>query len=299
MNIINRFKQYLAYRTNVSYLLGCAVRDIQINNIKNQTVNCSIKGVTSEQICDKEVVVSLTTHGIRLQEVYLSIESIMQGTLKPNRIILWLSKEYENKPLPASLKLQMKRGLEVKYCEDFGPFTKMFYTLENFPDSIIITIDDDIIYDINLVDNLVRSYIESPECISANRILKMKLDTNNRPISYLKWIWDAMPSTTSPLNFATGVGGVLYPPHSLDNEVLNKEVILNTCPKEDDAWWYCMALKKGTKVKQCNKSHYFQNDNVQSIALQNENIDPSNCRSDIQLKAIMDRYNLYSYLLND
>ena len=37
-----------------------------------------------------EIVVSLTTYGNRIHEVYLTIESLLHQTVKPDRIILWL-----------------------------------------------------------------------------------------------------------------------------------------------------------------------------------------------------------------
>lgn len=58
--------------------------------LKNNIDTCKESGVTNERNADKEVVVSLTTYGKRLYSVSLTIESIMQGTMKPNRLILWL-----------------------------------------------------------------------------------------------------------------------------------------------------------------------------------------------------------------
>jgi hypothetical protein len=40
-----------------------------------------------------EAVISLTTYGDRVDSVYLTIESIGAGTVRPRRLILWLDKE--------------------------------------------------------------------------------------------------------------------------------------------------------------------------------------------------------------
>lgn len=92
--------------------------------LKQCVVSCKEMGVTSERFCDHEVVVSLTSYGERIRYAYLAIESIMQGALKPNRIVLWLSDDEKDKILPATLQLQIKRGLEVRYCPDIRSYTK-------------------------------------------------------------------------------------------------------------------------------------------------------------------------------
>ena len=50
------------------------------------------------------MIVTLTTFGQRLNDVYLAIESIMQGSLLPNRIILWLADDMRGKVLPVTLQ---------------------------------------------------------------------------------------------------------------------------------------------------------------------------------------------------
>ena len=54
----------------------------KVERLNNKTLNSSEKGVSNEAISDKEVIVSLTSYGPRIYEVYLAIESIMQGTIK-------------------------------------------------------------------------------------------------------------------------------------------------------------------------------------------------------------------------
>ena len=48
--------------------------------------------------------------------------------------------------------------------------------------------------------------------------------------------------------FPTGVGGVLYPPGSLNRDVVKKELFLELCPLADDIWFKAMGLLNGTKT---------------------------------------------------
>ena len=75
------------------------------------------KGIFEGTKGGTEIIVSLTTHGRRLYEVYLGIESIMQGSVKPNRIVLWLSKDLQASPLPQTLLNQIDRGLLLSHIK--------------------------------------------------------------------------------------------------------------------------------------------------------------------------------------
>ena len=109
-------------------------------------LHCKEKGVTDYHLSQEEIIVSLTTYGARFYDVYLTIESIMQGTIKPNRIVLWVSEELKSTTLPIVLARQIERGLEIRYRRDLRSFTKLLYSLKEFPDATIVTIDDDVIY---------------------------------------------------------------------------------------------------------------------------------------------------------
>lgn len=45
-------------------------------------------GISDIKLCPQDVIISLTTYDKRLNAVYLAIESVMNGSIKPNKIIL-------------------------------------------------------------------------------------------------------------------------------------------------------------------------------------------------------------------
>lgn len=47
---------------------------------------------------------------------------------------------------------------------------------------------------------------------------------------------------------ATGVGGILYPPHCMDNRLFDIEKIQQLCLYGDDIWLKAMQLLSGTPV---------------------------------------------------
>ena len=52
----------------------------------------------------------------------------------------------------------------------------------------------------------------------------------------------------SYLHKLTGVGGVLYPPHILNQEVLDEEKCRELAPTNDDIWFWLMAVLNGAKI---------------------------------------------------
>lgn len=263
------------------------------------------KGISDVKYCDYELIVSLTTFGKRLYDVALTIESIMQGSIKPNRIVLCLEEGLKESPLPVSVKRQIDRGLEVIYTKDIRSYKKLIPTLKKYPEAVVITIDDDVIYNRDVIENLLNSYLKNPNAIHACRIHGMTFQKDGSLDLYRNWNWQKCYDGASHLNFYTGVGGVLYPPHCLDEEVFNESVFMDICKYADDIWFKAMAIKKGTKVvkaytRSLRGDDYLMNLSVQDVGLKlinwkgNSRFEKS--RNDIQLHDVLCKYNLYSLL---
>lgn len=266
------------------------------------TLHSTESGISDQRLCEHEVIVTLTTFGRRLYDVYLTIESIMQGSLCPNRIILWIAEDMRGKVLPVTLQKQMARGLEIEYTTDIRSYKKLVPTLVKYPDAVCVTIDDDIIYNFDLLENLIKAYNEDPCCIHACRVHHIKVDNNGYPVHYNDWDWGAGSEEATKYNFATGAGGILYPPHSLSPDVTDSEAFTRLSPMADDVWFYAMALLNGYRVKKCftrNSSgeDYIQNDSVQAVSLNSTNVAQS--KNDGQIKAVFQAYGIYDILKSD
>lgn len=200
------------------------------------------------------LIVSLTTFPARINRIWLVVECMLRQTYKPNKIILWLSLEqFKNlEVLPIKLKRLQKRGLEIVLCdEDLRSHKKYFYTLNKFPNDIMITIDDDFIYPTTLIEDLVNLHNEFPDAICCDRAFKI----NKNGVKILPYNqWEYLQTRLGPsFNiFQTSGGGTLYPPESLAKEVLNKEVFMKYCIHADDIWLNIMSQMNNTKVVKTN-----------------------------------------------
>lgn len=203
----------------------------------------------------KKIIVSLTTFPARISTVHKTIECLLNQTIKPDKIILWLSdKEFPNKEneLPESLLKLKEYGLEIYWCEYMRSYQKLIPTLRMYPNDIIITFDDDFYYPENIIEDLYVSYLKNPNVIHAHRTWRghligdyMKQNTNN------SMFMNKFP-IPSYFNFLMGYGGVLYPPNSLDQEVLNIQKFKELIPTHDDIWFWAMSVLGKTKTKQVN-----------------------------------------------
>jgi hypothetical protein len=195
-------------------------------------------------------VVSLTSFPARINDVWIAIECLLRQTFKPDKIILCLAiTQFPDKKVPDSLKKLESRGLEVRFCEeDLRAHKKYLYTLKEFPSANIITVDDDAYNDNRMLESLYLLHKKYPQHIVSNRVHKMKFNKDKTLKPYRKWKHNISKENPSHLLFATGVGGVLYPPNSLHPEIFNIEVFKKICFLADDIWLKCMALKQGTKV---------------------------------------------------
>ncbi len=260
------------------------------------------RGITNQRYTNHDIIVSLTTFGKRINDVAFTIESLMQQSMKANRIILWLDESFKGGELPQSLINQQARGLEINYCTDIRSYKKLIPSLRQFPNDAIITFDDDLLYDYDIIERLIKAYLQNPDVIHTCRANRMILDHHNKPIPYLQWNRKINETGVNRLNFFTGGAGTLYPPGCLDKEVLNEDVFLDICKYADDVWFNAMAIKKGTLVNKVHtRNHlgedYISNEGVQDVGLWNVN-NQGERLNDVQLKAVFDKYDLYGKLIS-
>jgi hypothetical protein len=216
----------------------------QIEQLMHQQLTQTLRE-NSQRPKASKVIVSLTSYGHRLATVHLTLLSLLNQTVVPDKVILWLSEEeFKGQKLPKILTDLQAYGLTIDYCNDIGSYKKLIPSLTRFPDQLIITFDDDVIYPCNHIERLLQAYNQHPEAIICHHARKMIMsDTNIQP--YCQWPF-VIEGCRSNRLLPIGLGGVLYPPHSLHALVNDSELFLKLAPKADDLWFKCMALKQGT-----------------------------------------------------
>lgn len=197
-----------------------------------------------------EIIVSLTSFPGRIHIVYKTIYTIMHQTVKPQKIILWLSKQQFinlEKDLPKELIELKKYGLTIEWTDDdLKSYKKLIPTLKKYSNDVIVTADDDIYYPIDWLKKLYDSYLKYPKDIHCHMITR--LEEINGKIKIGKKDKSIIGSS-SFYNKIVGNGGVLYPRNSLNMNVLNIEEFQELAPTSDDIWFWAMALLNRTKIR--------------------------------------------------
>lgn len=118
-----------------------------------------------------------------------------------------------------------------------------------FPDKVVVTVDDDVIYDKYTFYNLFHTHKKYPNAVCATRVSCMMFDSCGAIMPYNSWVseYEQLRCPAKRL-LAVGVGGVLYPPHIFTEETFNKELIIRLALTADDLWLKIMQLKNNISV---------------------------------------------------
>lgn len=189
------------------------------------------------------IVVSLTTFPGRIDTVWLTVETLMRQSVKPDAIILWLSSEQFKgvSDLPQTLLGLVDRGLRIEFREgDLRSHKKYFYARKEFPGATLILADDDIFYPTTMLKDLVelsRQYEGKVICRFAKKI---KWTESGRLSPYIEWMKVNDSTPREDIFFGSG-GGVLIPPSAVHEDLLNENAFLENCPLADDIWLNAMC----------------------------------------------------------
>lgn len=197
----------------------------------------------------KRVIASLTSWTKRIATVHLAIQTILAQTRQPDLTVLYLAdSEFPNreKDLPRELTALVSDRFEIRWTKDIKSYKKLIPALKDFPDDVIITFDDDVLYDRRAVEILMNEYAKNPQYIHCHRSSRISLNEKNEISS--ETFSNVPLDKPSYLNRFTGVGGVLYPPHSLHEEVMREEKFMTLAPTNDDIWFLLMGVMNGFKV---------------------------------------------------
>lgn len=242
------------------------------------------------------LIVSLTSFPGRIPRLWLVIESLLRQTHKPDMIILWLSLDQfpgRLADLPHSLTRLQKRGLTIVFREgDIRSHKKYYYTQKEYPNDIMVTVDDDIFYHPRMLELLWNAHKEYPKCVICNHAHQMVFSPEGKVTPYSLWNYNSHAKDNL---FVIGAGGNLYPPHSLASAVVDIDAARSTCPIGDDIWLNAMAKLAGTQIVH-SSMHGFTGlpvINHDATTLWSHNIGPDS-GNDTQIKSL-ESYCLETY----
>jgi hypothetical protein len=197
---------------------------------------------------DAELIISVTSYPPRFETLAGAIRSLLFQSVKVDRIILFVGNG-ERALLPTSVCDLEQAGLEIRETADLGPFTKLVPALTLFPDALIATADDDVVYPTDWAQSLLEGHRRQSQAVICHRAHRMRYLADDLLAPYEEWDLDVQDESCRTPSYdlvATGVGGVLYPPRCLHEHVFRAADFLRLCPTGDDLWFHWMAALVGT-----------------------------------------------------
>lgn len=196
------------------------------------------------------LIVSFTSYPARIHSVKTVLDSLYNQTLQADEIILWLAEEEfpeREAGLPdALLKDLTSKRFTLRWCDNLGSHKKYFYTMQEYPEDIIVTVDDDTFYDPDTLQTLMDAHARFPHAVAARTTSLILFDSKLDPLPISEWLFDFQAFTEpSMLLMAIGVGGVLYPPHSVNEMIFDKDFITETCSAKGRIFGDDLLLKVG------------------------------------------------------
>ena len=191
---------------------------------------------TTKEGFSPEVIISLTTSPKRIAQIKPTLDRIMEQTVLPNAIVLNLPYVFKRNgdkfdTLPEFITSNTL--IKINWCEDIGPATKILPTrkLYSDPETIIISIDDDILYTKTMIETFLKHSSIFPDVVISSSSLYIITEpppgVNNNDI----------PPNTYFSEFLEGFSGVLYKKRTLDLINISDEYILQLpkyCFQSDD-----------------------------------------------------------------
>jgi hypothetical protein len=221
-------------------------------------------------------VVSMASYDKRYDVLPMALKSLLDQSVKPDKIVVWLDENGKGNHLPAQLEELKEYGVEFFFVNDgLKPHKKYFYALKEYPQANIITVDDDVLYSKDLIESLVQYHNQYPKTICARRVHKITYGQNGKLKPYVDWEYECRNALSPDFDlFATGVGGVLYPAHSLADDVRDIKKIKTLSLDADDVWLKFMELLNQIPVVWV-KSYYlmpYEIENSQVVSLNAVNV---------------------------
>ncbi len=244
----------------------------------------------------EQVVVSMTSFPAAIPYAIGAIRSILQGSVLPDKVVLYLTfAQFGEAGIPQELRTLAERNpiFEIRnYDRDIRSYRKLIPALADFPDAVIVTVDDDVAYHRHMLRDLLTLHAQLPDVVLAHRAKRIRLGEPYR--RWRKYRWYDFVFRRIHWSFATlqtGVGGVLYPPHALRPDLLDVGLFTAIAPTTDDIWFWAAAVANGVPVVPVpfgrNKPRGL--DKPGELSLKKTNFKGQTDRNAAALKAILER----------
>jgi len=188
--------------------------------------------------------ISLTSISSRLDLLGRTLRILLNQTLKPSGIYVYLCKEPYGidegcSSLPTDLQILFATEplLHLRWVENTGPYCKLLPFAKEFPNTPVLVVDDDTKYLPTLVEQAYALWKEHQCCIT----FRATIFDSSTP--YMTW--PSAANTKAVTLFAKGNGGIVY--HTSwfqDPRIHDFSTYRRIAPLADDVWFNAWRMKQ-------------------------------------------------------
>jgi hypothetical protein len=198
-------------------------------------------------------IVSLTTISSRIGAIGPTLQSILDGVVKPSRLTLWLCKDrgelgrgIQPDDVPQEVR---KMPVEIRWCDNYGPATKLLPALMEWPRAHIVTADDDHLYHPGWLHRLVGASRRYPRSIVCYRGRLVANHSGECP-PWRRWpIRRGRHIRPTHRLVPTACHGVLYPPGAFRSDVLDVDLLRRLSHGNDDLWFAATRQRPAAMIR--------------------------------------------------
>ena len=236
---------------------------------------------------NRRVIVTLTSIPSRLKYLLSTLLSLLKQSIKADEIVLSFSRYSLREPAkgdpyiidPLLADFIQKKKITVLRCEkDYGPATKLLgllkreksLNLNKEEESLIITVDDDKIYDIDTIKNLLEGWKRNKDSVVVRKgsiitrinknsklYLANKLCFNKYNRLYERVVLGTKIDKDKRVSVLFGTGGVLYRASYFNNDIFDYKKYNPDFPEKrfftvDDIYFSGYLAKNNIVIKVIN-----------------------------------------------
>ncbi|MDR1088545.1 MAG: hypothetical protein LBL23_04675 [Coriobacteriales bacterium] len=228
-----------------------------------------------------EIILSMTSYPQRIETTATALEPLLHQTVQPSRVLLWLpAGEFEEQGVSLPVRLAELEAqvpfFEIRWTqESLKPHNKYFWTMLEYPDDLVITVDDDLVHATTLVQTLLDLHYRLPTALITNRSHLVTLDADGAIAPYRSWEMEQGRYILCPRNdvIATHGAGALFPPHTLPREAFDADAIRATSLLADDLWLMAWEYMNDVPVVSTGLGGLYYIEGTQDISLYKRNLD--------------------------
>ena len=202
-----------------------------------------------------KIILSCTTTNERLNLLFYMVESLKKQTLKPDLFFVNISSEpYLFDEGITNIPFWLNNDfVKINWVKNTGPYRKLLPVIEKVDSGdILITADDDVLYNPLWLKDLVQLAEKHPQHIICTRARVMKKNVFGCWQNYINWepiegIKEGM------LLLPIGCGGIVFRKNLVDMDFLLNPISQKISPTTDDLWFRMASLIKETPVYVCQE----------------------------------------------